>query len=99
MLELAKINAIVNKAASAVLKRQASVTRVVSEPALDSQGQEALRITIVLKTDNIDKITGDSALDALVNIERALRAAREDRFPIIDYVTEEELASSGDAES
>jgi hypothetical protein len=99
MLELSKVNEVVNKAASATLKRQAGVQRVFSEPASDSEGHEALRITIVLKRGSADKISGDMALDTLVRIEKALREAREDRFPIIDYVTEEELESSDDAES
>jgi hypothetical protein len=99
MLELAEVNELVNRAASAILKRQARVRRVDSEPASDSQGQEALHITIVLGRGSADKITGDNALDTLVSIERALREAREDRFPIVDFVTEEELASRGDAES
>jgi len=99
MLELIKINAVVNKAASATLKRRAGVQRVFSERTADSEGHEALRITIVLKRGSADKISGDKALDTLVGIERALREAGEDRFPIIDYVTEEELESSGDTES
>jgi hypothetical protein len=98
MLELAKVNDVVNRAAAATLKRQAGVQRVFSEPASDSEGIEALRITIVLKRGSADKISGDKALDTLVGIERALREAGEDRFPIIDYVTEEELESSGDTE-
>jgi len=99
MLAPAKVNEIVNKAASAVLKRQAGVQRVVSEPAVDSDGHEALRIIIVLKRGSADKISGDKALDTLVGIDRALREASEDRFPIIDFVTEEELESVGDTES
>ena len=99
MLELTKVNEVVNKAASAVLRRQAGVQRVVSEPASDSQGHEALHITIVLKRGSADRISGDKALDTLVGIERALREAREDRFPIIDFVTEEELESGDDTES
>jgi hypothetical protein len=99
MLELIKVNDVVNKAASATLKRQAGVQRVFSEPASDSEGHEALRITIVLKRGSADKISGDKALDTLVGIERALREAGENRFPIIEYVTEEELESSGDTES
>ena len=99
MLELAKVNEVVTRAASAVLKRPAGVRRVVSEPTLDSRGQEWLQITIILKEGSADKITGDDALDTLVSIDRVLRAAGEDRFPIIDYVTKEELASSCDAES
>jgi hypothetical protein len=99
MLAPAKVNEIVKKAASAVLKRQAGVQRVVSEPAVDSDGDEVLHITIVLKRGSADKISGDKALDTLVGIDRALREASEDRFPIIDFVTEEELESVGDTES
>jgi hypothetical protein len=99
MLAPTKINQVVNKAASAILKRPAAVRRVLSRPALDSDGHEALHITIVLKRGSADKISGDKALDTLVEIDRALRDAREDRFPIIDFVTEEELESVGDTES
>jgi hypothetical protein len=99
MLELVKVNDVVNRAATATLKRQAGVQRVFSEPASDSEGLEALRITIVLKRGSADKISGEKALNTLVGIERALREAGEDRFPIIEYVTEEELESSGDTES
>jgi hypothetical protein len=91
MLELTKVNEVANKAASAILKGQAGVRSVVSEPALDSEGHEALNITIVLKRGSADKISGDEALDLLVSIEGALREAKEERFPIIDFVTEEEL--------
>jgi len=99
VLELAKVNEVVNKAASATLKRGIGIRRVDSEPTLDSEGQEALHITIVLKGGSADKISGDTALDTLVRIERALREASEERFPIISFVTEEELESSGDTES
>jgi hypothetical protein len=99
MLELAKVNDVVKKAASAVLKRRAGVQRVFSEPTSDSQGHDALHITIVLKPGDADKISGDMALDTLVEIEKALRGASEDRFPIIDFATEEELESSDETES
>ncbi len=99
MLELAEVNDVVRKAASAILKRGAGPQRVFSEPIADSEGQEALHITIVLKPGGADRISGDMALDTLVEVERALRGANDDRFPIIDYATEEELASSGETES
>jgi hypothetical protein len=99
MHELLKVNGVVKKAASAALKRKAGVQRVFSEPAADSEGLEALRITIVLKRGSADKISGDKALNTLVGVERALREAGEDRFPIIDYVTEEELESEDELES
>jgi hypothetical protein len=96
MLELAEINDVVNKAASTVLQPQASVQRVLSKPAVDWTGDEVLHVTIVLGNEGVDGITGDMALDTLVGIDRALQAAGEERFPIIDYVTEEELASVDD---
>jgi hypothetical protein len=97
MLELTKVNAIAKKAASTVLRGH--LRRVVSERAADSQGQEALHITIVLKPGGADNISGDMALDTLVEVETALRGASEYRFPIIDFATEEELESSGETES
>lgn len=99
MLELSQVDEVVNKAVSAALKKHAGITHVISEPTSDSQGDEALHITIVLKSGSADKITGETALNALVSVDRALREAGDDRFPIIDYVTEDELASSDDAES
>jgi hypothetical protein len=48
MLDLSKVNEVANQAASAILKRQAGAQRVLSEPASDTQGHEALHITIVL---------------------------------------------------
>jgi hypothetical protein len=98
MLELAKVNELINKAASAILKGPAGVTRVMSQPTSDSQGQEALDVTIVLKNGSVDKITGDMALDTLFGANRALQEAGEDRFPIIRFITEEELASIDDPE-
>jgi hypothetical protein len=98
MLELAKIDRIVKKAASSILKGNAGIERVFNEPTADSRGADALRITIVLKPGAVDKISGAMAVDTLVNIDKALRDAGEDSFPILEYATEEELASSDDSE-
>lgn len=98
MLELTKVDEIVNKAASAILKAPAGVQRVISEPTAGWLGDEVLHITIVLKNGSVDHISGKDTLDTLVSVDRALREAGDDRFPIIDYVTEEELASGDDSE-
>jgi hypothetical protein len=98
MLELAKVNQVVQKEASAVLKRGAGVLRVDSEPTIDSWGHDALHVTIVLKRGSADKISGEDAFGILLKVGDALRKADEDRFPIISYVTEEELESSDDTE-
>jgi hypothetical protein len=49
-----------------------------------------------LKRGSAGKISGDSALDTLVTVEKALRKAKEERIPIISFVTEEELDDSSD---
>jgi hypothetical protein len=58
-----------------------------------------LHVTIVLKRGSADRISGDGAIDTLVGIEKALREVGDERFPIIDYVTEEELESADETES
>jgi hypothetical protein len=56
-----------------------------------------LRITIVIKPGSAAKLGGDAVLDTLVQIQEELREAGEERFPIVKYVTEEELQDSGDS--
>jgi hypothetical protein len=96
MLNTDKINKIAQDAAAANLTSSA-ISRVFSEDAIDSQGKDALRITIVINPDSIGKLTGDAVVDTLVGIRDRLRQAAEERFPIVEYSTEEELQESGDS--
>ena len=93
-----KINQIVREVAAASLAPYAS-GRVINEPTTDSTGQDALRITIVIAPDSAPKINGDAVLGTWVQIQDRLQAAGEERFPIIQFATEEELELSGDSES
>jgi hypothetical protein len=52
----------------------------------------------VLAPDVAKKLKGDAVLDTLVEIQDRLRAAGEDRFPILEYGTEDELFASGSSE-
>jgi len=92
MIDLQHVNRVVDKAAAVSLKRS-GLSRVYSEPAMDSEGREALLVTIVLRSDAPVKINGARALNTIVRIQRDLRRSGEERFPIIDFVTEDELAS------
>lgn len=98
MLDIAEVDRVVDKAASAAL-RKARVSRVYSSPTLDSDGQEALNVTIVLRRGSRKTVSGEAALSAIVRIGRDLWKNGEERFPIIEFVTEEELDASGDPES
>ena len=96
MLDREKIDQIVREVATANLAAQ-NVQAVQNELATDSEGRDALRITIVLAPDAITKLKGDAVLDTLVEIQDRLREAGEERFPIVEYATEYELAASGDS--
>ncbi len=91
MLTQAEVDQVVGKAAEEALKGVA-LARVYSEPALDSDGRDALLVTIVLGSGQLEHMNGDKALDAIVRIQHALLNSGEERFPIIDFATEEELA-------
>jgi hypothetical protein len=96
MLKPNRISKIARDAAMANLASSA-VSRVISEATTDSEGRDALRITIVIHPDALGRLTGDSALDTLVQIQEDLREAGEQRFPIVEYATEKELQESGDS--
>jgi len=91
MLDLEKVTQISTEIAKANLGSQ-NVVRVESEPTTDSAGQEALNLLIVIAPGVADTVSGDAVLDTLVQIIDRLQEAGDDRFPIIEYATEEELA-------
>ena len=67
----------------------------MAQPSVDSEGRHALRIIIVLTPGSVPAIGGDAALDTLVQIREKLHAAGEERLPIVEYATLEELADGG----
>jgi hypothetical protein len=95
MLDENKIRQIAQEVATATLST-ANFSSILSGPAVDSEGHDALRITIVIKPAAVAKIDGDAALDTLVQIRKRLLKAGEERFPIIEYATAKELRERGD---
>jgi hypothetical protein len=91
MLDLENVTQISTEVARANLGSQ-NVVRVESEPTTDSDGKEALNLLIVVAPEFAEAINGDAVLDTLVQIIDRLQEAGDDRFPIIEYATEEELA-------
>jgi hypothetical protein len=72
---------------------------VMVEPAVDSDGNDAVRITIIIAPSAVRRLRGEAILDTLVELRNRLDAEGEARFPIVEYATQEELAASGDPES
>lgn len=74
------------------------IDQVLAEATTDSEGDEALRITIVVRSGSEARLDGDAILDTLVQLQQRLREAGEDRLPIVDYATDEELENSGSSQ-
>jgi hypothetical protein len=96
MLDEKRIEEIAQEVASANLA-SSNISSVSSSTAIDSEGHDALRITIVIKPGSESKIKGDATLDTLVGIQDRLRSEGEERFAIIEYATKEELSAGGDS--
>lgn len=63
---------------------------VSAEPFLDSNGEEGIKITITISSDEIDQIDGEEILNTLLEIGDRLSDAGEERRPSIRY---EEIAA------
>jgi len=96
MLDQKKIDQIASEVATANLTSQI-VRSVSSSSTTDSEGRDALRITIVVDSSAITRVQGDAVVDTLVQLGDRLRKAGEERFPIVEYATEDELEDSGDS--
>jgi hypothetical protein len=93
MLEERDINRIVQHVVSATLSSTGTlqpVADVQSTPTIDSQGEPALKITIVLTAGSTDSIQGKDILKTLDQLQERLEQAGEKRFPIVEFETEGE---------
>ena len=96
MLDEKRIRQIAQEVATANLS-SSNFTSIASSTAIDSEGHEALRITIIIKPNAESKIKGDAALNTLVQIQDRLRKEGEERFPFVEYATQKELNQRGDS--
>lgn len=72
-----------------------NVVRVDTEPAVDSQGRNALRITVVIAPTAVEALSTGAPLDASVRLKQRLGQMPIEYTPIIEYVTEAELKQDG----
>lgn len=93
MIGQSELRKIVKGAAIATLPIS-TVKDVLVEPMVDSTGEDALRVIIVLEPDAVGRISGDAAVDTLVAMQARLRDAGDDRFAYIEYATEADLQKS-----
>jgi len=93
MLDVRQIGEIAKDIAANYLVED-GLERVVADTAVDSSGNDALRITMVLSEAAAKAIDGEHAVDLLVALKAKLGERGESRFPIIEYATEAELVDS-----
>ena len=97
MSDTLNIDDIVAEAARKKLGKK-NFIRAMIEPAIASDGSEALRITLVIAPKAVKELKEGATLDTLVEIQKRLLDEGEERFPIVGYATESELADD-DSES
>lgn len=90
MLDFVMIESIARRLASEKLGTPA-FERLVARSATDSEGREALRITLVLSPEAATELSGDEALDLLTELNHALEREGEERFAVVEYATEAEM--------
>lgn len=64
---------------------------VLTQPTTDSDGDAAVRITFVLTPETADEISGEDSLKLLVAIKEALFRKGDERFPIVEYATADDV--------
>lgn len=96
MLDLTQIDRVAGAAARVALSAQ-SFLRAQSEPTTDSDGHEALLVTLVINDLGRSPVSGEAASNAIVRVKQELRQAGEDRTAIVEFATEGDLATDGGA--
>src|SRR5262245_45541575 len=98
MIDDTKIAQIAKQVATANLSGS-SVSSTSSVSTVDFEGRDAVLITIVLTSDSAASIKskGSEVLDTLVQIKQKLQEQGEERFPIVEYATQEELNEGADS--
>jgi hypothetical protein len=90
MLDTPDIDAIVERAARDHLGAD-NYVRSYSRPGVDSTGEEVVSVTLVIAPGAVERIGGDRALDFLYEVQQTLARSGDQRFPLLEYATEQEL--------
>ncbi len=87
MMDKNRIEQLAKQAATATLGD--GVRTVNSTPMTDSEGQEALRLTIVMSPGFADALEGSKVVNTMVQVHDILQKAGENRFPFVDFAEAE----------
>lgn len=94
MLDDPQVQKLMRQVAAGIFPAQ-QLLEVHSEPAQDSEGYDALRITLVLAEEAVDTLTGDQLVSMLTDIHDCLLREGDERFPLLSYTTPADVAGDG----
>jgi hypothetical protein len=95
MLEAPQIQKLMRQVAAGILPTR-SLLEVRSEAAQDSEGHEALKITLVLAEDAIDGLRPDQLVGLFREVRDCLLQKGDERFPLLSYATPTDIESGAD---
>lgn len=97
MLDDPKIQTLMRQVAAGILPTT-GLLEIRSEPVEDSEGHEALRITLVMAEDAIDALTPVQLVALLREVHDSLLREGDERFPLLSYATPADLIAGQDSE-
>ncbi len=95
MLNDPEIQKLMKQVASGLIPGQ-QLLEVRTEPSVDSEGKDALRITLVVSDEAATTLTGDQLASLLVDVHDCLLREGDERFPLIYYATQSDLNGNED---
>jgi hypothetical protein len=93
MLNDPQIQTLMKRIAAGVLPGN-QLVEVRSEPTVDADGKDALRITLVISDEAANTLTGEQLSSLLLDIHDCLLNEGDERFPLIYYATPDDLDES-----
>jgi len=93
MLEISQIDAIAAEVGRALLPAGA-VVDAHSRPASGEDGEEQLWVRMVITDNAIDRINGENALNTIYELQQRLMAEGENRFAVVQFVSDTETAAN-----
>jgi hypothetical protein len=97
MLNDPQIQAMLKQIAAGVLP-SVELLEIRTEPSVDMEGRDALRITLVLTEEAAKLFSGDEASRLLMDLHDGLLLQGDERFPVIYYATPADLNNNSEDE-
>jgi hypothetical protein len=83
-MDKSHIELLAKNAATATLG-SGSVSSVIMAPMIDSEGEEAMRLTIVMSPGFAVALDGSKVVETMALVHDSLERAGEKRFPFLDF--------------